>query len=165
MSAALKAMRTKSRTRLGPVGRQHESVGLVRLQHSPHALDIFLGEAPVALRVEVAELQAIQLAEFDLGDAVGDLAGHELAAAQRTFVVEQDAAAAENAVALAVVDRHPVRVELGDAIGAARIEGRVFRLRNRLDLAEHLGRAGLVEADAGIDDADRLEQVERADAR
>ena len=79
-------------------------------------------------------------------------------------MVEQNAAAAEDAVALAVVHRHPVRIQLGHAIGAARVEGRVFHLRNGLHLAEHFRCAGLVEANFGVDDANGLQQVQRADA-
>ena len=51
----------------------------------------------------------------------------ELAPAPRRLVVEQDAGHAEQVVALAVVDRDPVPVDLGDPVGAARIEGVVSR--------------------------------------
>ena len=93
MPAALKAMRDEVAHGLGAVGRQHEGVGLVGLQHAPHAFDVFLGVAPVALGVEIAELEHVELAELDLGAPIGDLARDELAAAQRRLVVEQDAAA------------------------------------------------------------------------
>ena len=43
------------------------------------------------------------------------------------LVVEQDAATAEHVVALAVVDRDPVAVDLGHAVGAARVERRRSR--------------------------------------
>ncbi|VWX60507.1 conserved hypothetical protein [Burkholderiales bacterium 8X] len=148
--------------RLGAVGGQHEAVGFIGLQHHPHAFDVFLGEAPVALGAEVAEFEHARLAELDLGDTVGDLAGHELTAAQRAFVVEEDAAAAEDVVAFPVVDGHPVREQLGDAVGAARIEGGFLDLRNGLHLAEHLGGGGLVEADIGVGETDGLEQVQGA---
>lgn len=70
-------------------------------------------------------------------------------------MVEQDAATAEDVVTLAVVYRHPVRIQLGHAIRAARVEWRRFVLWNRLHLAEHLGGGGLVEANLRIDDAAR----------
>ncbi len=60
-------------------------------------------------------------------------------------------------VALAVVDRDPVAVHLGHPVGAAGVEGRGLALGDLLDLAEHLRRAGLVEADRRVDDADRVE--------
>ncbi|GBH23845.1 hypothetical protein BvRS1_08940 [Burkholderia vietnamiensis] len=149
---------------LGAVGCEHVGVGLVDLQHPPHPFDVFERKAPVAFRVEVAELELVRVAERDLRDGVGDLARDELAAAQRRFVIEQDAAAAEQPVRLAIVDRHPVRVQLRDAVRAARVKRGRFRLRNRLHLAEHLGRRRLIEARFRAHHADRLEQVQRADA-
>ena len=47
--------RVADRVRLA--GRDHVVVGLVLLQHQPHRADVVAGEAPVALRVEVAEAQ------------------------------------------------------------------------------------------------------------
>ncbi len=79
-------------------------------------------------------------------------------------MVEQDAAGAKDVVALAVVHRHPVRIEFGHAIGAARVERCAFNLRNGLHLAKHLGGAGLVKADLGVDQANGFEQVEAANA-
>ena len=79
-------------------------------------------------------------------------------------MVEQDAAAAEDVIGLAVIDGHPVRVKLGHTIGAARVERRALALRDFLHLAEHFGRGCLVEANLRIDDADRFQQVERAQA-
>ena len=47
----------------------------------------------------------------------------------------------EEVVALAIVDRDPVGVDLGDAVRAARVERRRLVLRRSPDLAEHLARA------------------------
>src|SRR6185437_14242200 len=58
-------------------GGEHVVVGLRLLQHEPHALDVIPGVAPVALRVEIAEIEAILESEFDCGDGAGDLAGDE----------------------------------------------------------------------------------------
>ena len=66
-------------------------------------------------------------------------------------------------VALAVVDRDPVPVDLGDAVGAARVERRRLGLRHLAHLAEHLRRARLVEADLRVDEADRLEDPRHAE--
>ncbi len=104
------------------------------------------------------------MAQLDLGHAVGDLAGHKLATSQRAFVVEQDAARAKDVVALSVVDGHPVRIELGHAIRAAGVERCAFDLWDRLHFAKHLRRAGLVEADLGVDQSDGFEQVKAANA-
>ncbi len=130
---------------MGLAGRQHVVVGLVLLQHPPHALDIVAGMAPVAQGVEIAEEQLALQAMGDRRDGAGDLAGDEGLAADRALVVEQDAVRGMNAVGLAIVHRDPVGVELGGAVGGARIERRRLRLRHLADLAEHLRRRGLVE--------------------
>ena len=44
-------------------------VRLGLLQHQLHGLDVILGVAPVALRVEIAEAQLVGQAELDPGDA------------------------------------------------------------------------------------------------
>ena len=68
-------------------------------------------------------------------------------------------------VALAIVDGDVVPVDLGHAVRAARIEGRVLVLRHLLHLAEHLRGRRLVEADRRIDAADRLEHARHAERR
>src|SRR6185295_805330 len=97
-------------------------VGLGLLQDEPLRLDEIARVPPVALRVEVAEEQAIQHAELDAGERAGDLARDEGLAADRRFVVEEDAVAGVDAVRLAVIHRDPVGVELGDAVRRARVE-------------------------------------------
>ncbi|MCY1307627.1 hypothetical protein D9M70_575630 [compost metagenome] len=79
-------------------------------------------------------------------------------------MVEQDPAGAEDAVGLAIVDRHPVGVQLGYAVWTAGIERRGFHLGNGLNLAEHLGCRGLIETDLRIDDANGLKKVYCTDA-
>ena len=111
-------------------GRDHVVVRLVLLQHQPHRAHVVAGEAPVALRVEVAEAKLGGRAELDARHAVGDLARHELQAAPRRLVVEEDARDGEHVVALAVVHRDEVAVGLGDAVRAARVERRLLALRH-----------------------------------
>ena len=126
-----KASSTNSRTLwASPVASTQSSAGLV-LQDPPHALDIVAGMAPVAPGVEVAEPQPVLQAELDRRHRAGDLAGDEGLAAARALVVEQDAVGGEQAVALAVVARDPVGVELGRGVGALRQERRRLALRRR----------------------------------
>ena len=103
------------------------------------------------------------LPERHAGEAERDLAGDELASAQRALVIEQDAGAGMEAVRLAVVHHAPMGEELGHAIGAARVEGRLLVLRGLLHLAEHLGGRGLIEARAGADLAHGFEQAQHAE--
>ena len=60
-------------------------------------------------------------------DGARDLARDERLAAARRLVIEEDAVDGEEAVGLAIVDRHPVRVDLRHAVRAARIERRASR--------------------------------------
>ena len=85
--------------------------------------------------------------------------------APRDLVVEEDAGAGEEAVALAVVDGDEVAVDLGDAVGAARIERRLLVLRRlrapcRTSRARRPGRSG-----PRADLADRLEHARHPDRR
>ena len=66
-------------------------------------------------------------------------------------------------VGLAVVDGEPVRGDLGDRVGAARIEGARLRLRRR-GRAEHLRRPGLIDARLRARLANRVEHPQGAGA-
>ena len=48
-------------------GGQDVIVGCLVLQHRPHAFDVVAGESPVALRVEVAEIELLLEAFLDAG--------------------------------------------------------------------------------------------------
>src|ERR1700722_6349520 len=121
--------------RAGLARCQPEIVGLLPLQDHVHALDIILGMAPVAFGLEISEIERVFEAGLDAGDTACDLARHKGLAADRAFMIEQDAVGGEHAVSLAVVHRDPVTVELGDAVGRARIERRGLPLRNLLHQA------------------------------
>ena len=114
-------------------GSNHEILRRFLLQHQPLHFDVVLGVTPVALGVHVAKEQAVLQPELDPGQRPGDLAGDEGFAADRAFVVEQDAVAGIDAVGLTVVHRDPVGVEFGDGVGAARVEGGGLLLRGFLD--------------------------------
>jgi hypothetical protein len=45
-------------------GSDHVIVGTVLLQHQPHHADIVAGKAPVALRVQIADREAVCEAEL-----------------------------------------------------------------------------------------------------
>src|SRR4030067_2402486 len=105
------------------------------LEHHVHGAGVVAGEAPVALGVEAAEEELFLCAQLEADGALGDLAGNELGAATGRLVVEEDAAAGEDAVALAVVDGDVVAVDLGDAVGAAGTEAGVLVLGGLRDTA------------------------------
>ena len=82
---------------------------------------------------------------LDVRHGPGDFAGHECFAAPRTFVVEEDAVARSQPVALAVIHRRPIREHFGHAVGTARPERRRFCLRHLLNFAEHFAARCLVK--------------------
>ena len=146
-------------------GGDDEVIGLVLLEHEPLHADEVLGVSPVAEGIEVAHVEAVIQALADVGEAAGDLAGDEGFATARAFVIEEDTVAGIEAVGFAVVDGDPVGVELGGGVGAARVEGGGFLLRNFLDETVELGGAGLVEAGFlfQTENADGFEQAQGAD--
>ena len=79
-------------------------------------------------------------------------------------MIEQNTAAAKNAIALAIVHSHPVRIELGHTVGAAGIKRGFFNLWNSLHLAKHFRGAGLVKANFGIDQPNGFQQVQGTQA-
>src|SRR5438093_375989 len=136
---------------VGLAGRHHVVVGPGLLQHAPHGVDVVAGEAPVAPRLQVPETELAAEPELHARGAVAHLARDELAAAAGGFVIEKYSRARVDIIALSVVHCDEVSVDLGDAVGAARVEGRSLALRRLAHLAEHLARAGLVEARPGRD--------------
>src|SRR5215469_3290957 len=98
-------------------GGDHIVLWALLLQHEPLRLDVVARMAPVAARLQVAEVHAVLQPDADAREGAGDLARHERLAADRRLVVEEDPAAGVHSVRLAVIDRDPVCVELGDPIG------------------------------------------------
>ena len=58
-------------------------IGLVMLQNPPHAFDIVLGVTPVALGIQVAQVDLGIETELDTGHGVGDFPRDELEPAPR----------------------------------------------------------------------------------
>ena len=143
-------------------GRHDVVVGRRLLEHEPHRADVVPGKSPVAVRLEVAEVELLLDPELDSGDPVRYLARDELEAAARRLVIEQDAGAGEQPVALPVVDRDVMPEHLRHAIRAARVERRQLGLRHLAHLAEHLARGGLVDLDLRIDAPDRIQHPRHA---
>ena len=120
--------------------------------------------APVALRIEIAEVELFLAPQAYGGGGASDLAGDERLAAQRAFMVEQDPVGGVHSIGLPVIDHDPVGIELRGGIGRSRIERSAFALRHFLDQAVEFRRRGLVEA-AGFlhsEDSDGLQQPKRS---
>src|SRR5258708_9891318 len=89
---------------------------------------------------------------------MADFAGDELESAPRTLVIEQDAGAGEQIVALAVIDGDVVTVDLGHAVRAARMKRRRLALRRLAGAAEHLAAASLIESGVRTDLPEGVQQ-------
>src|SRR5205823_9434859 len=90
--------------------------------------------APVARRIDVAHRDHFLKTELNARDRVRHLAGDELQAALRAFVIEQDPAARVDAVRLSIVERRVVTEYLRDAVRRTRMERRRLGLRRLLHL-------------------------------
>src|SRR5262245_17203151 len=121
--------------------------------------------SPISPRVEIPEIKYVLQTEVNRRYGTRDFAGYEGFAADRAFVVEQDAVCRVDAVSLAVIDRDPVSIELCRAIWRARVKSRGFTLRSLFRVAEKLGGGSLVEASLVLEpqDADGLEQTQSAE--
>ena len=148
---------------VGLTGGQHVVVRFVLLEHPPHALDEIAGVPPVALGVEIAQIQPLLQSYLDPSRRARDLARDESLSADGRLVVEQDAVAGKEVVGFAVVDGDPIGVELGDPVRAAGVEGCVFVLGHLLRFAVEFAGRGLVEAYrvGQAEDAEGLQQAQR----
>ena len=147
---------------VGFAGGDDEILRFVLLEHQPHGFDIIAGEAPVALGVEIAEVEFLLQAFFDAGGCAGDFSGDECFAAAGGFVVEEDAVAGVDVVGFAVVYGLPVAVDFGAGVGAAGVKGCFFGLRRFDDFAVHFAAGSLIEASRLVGVADGFEKIHRA---
>ncbi len=147
---------------VGLSGGQDVVVGLLLLEHAPHTLNVVAGMAPITLGVDVSEVEALVNSLVDAGDGGGNLAGDEGTATAGTLVVEEDAVGKVHAIRLAVVDKDPEGVLLGNGVGRAGVEGGGLGLRDLPNLSVKLGGGGLVEADLLLHtaSADGIEHTE-----
>src|SRR3972149_5278034 len=91
------------------------------LEHIPHRFDVVAREPPVPPGFQVPQVEFLGLIELDARYPMADLAGDELQSPARALVVKQDPGDRVQVIGLAVVDRDPVSVHLGNPIWAARI--------------------------------------------
>src|ERR1700731_2880 len=97
-------------------------------------------------------------------DCARNLPCHKSFAATRALVIEQNAVAGVQPVALAIIHGRPIRKNFCHAIGAAWPKRRLLTLRPLLRLAEHLAARGLIKTRAQSSFANRLQNANRADS-
>ena len=115
------------------------------LQHHPHGDDIILCIAPIAGRVQVPEQQRVLQTSLDAGGTEADFSCHKVLTASRTFMIEADRVAAEQAVRFAVNSCQMCRKRLGATIRGIRIDGRLFILRTDDRCSKDLPATGMQE--------------------
>ncbi|MNE57998.1 hypothetical protein D3C80_1530020 [compost metagenome] len=103
-------------------------VSYIFLQNPPHSLDIVARMTPVTASVKIAKPQLFLKSSLNCCNCACDLACDEGFAAQRTFMVEQDAIGGMKAIGLTIVDCCPVSKKLSGRIWALRGEWRLFTL-------------------------------------
>src|ERR1700733_8189631 len=145
---------------------QNEIIGLVLLDNPIDAFDIVARVAPVASRVQIAQIYRALLAERNGGHRSRNLARHESFTAERALMIEQNSVRGVQSIRLPIVHGDPISVEFRRGVGRSRIERRSFPLRNLLNQAVELRRRGLIKprAIAEFQNTDGLEQPEGADA-
>ena len=121
---------------------------------------------PITLRVQVSEIEAVLLAQVDVGHGSADLARDERPATPRAFVVEQDTVARIHPVRFTIVDRDPIGIQLGNSVRATRVERRCLALGRFDDLAIQFRGRSLVEPHVFLepDSANGIEKTEGAQA-
>ena len=80
-------------------------------------------------------------------------------------MVEQDAGGGVQAEALAIIYGHPMAIELGHRIGAARVERRLLVLPRLLDDTVHLRGGRLIEPRPGAGNAHGLQNIYHSQTR
>ncbi len=120
--------------------------------------------APITLRVNVTQVQAVLLPQFDIRNSTADLTRNEGSSSTRTLVIKEDTVAGIHIVRLAIVDRDPVSVEFGNTIRRPGIERSDFGLRRLNDLPVELRSRRLIEPDVVLQPAstDSIEQAKGA---
>ena len=85
--------------------------------------------------------------KLDSGDSICDLPSYEFDSTPRRLVIEENAAARVEPIALAIVHGGVVSEYFGGPVWAARMEWGEFGLRGLANFAEHFARRCLIEAD------------------
>src|SRR6266566_6454895 len=148
--------------RVGLSRRDHIVIGLRLLQHQPHRGNIFFRITPIALRIQIPEVEFVLQACLDPRNCASDLSRDESFTAPRALVVEEYAAGGEQTIRFTIVNGHPMRVDFSCRIRTARIKMSRLSLRRLLRLAKHLRAACLVKLRSPAGFADSFQYADRA---
>src|SRR5262249_15587143 len=129
------------------------------LQHHPHRFNIVPSKAPIPLGIEIPKIEHVELTMLDPSERHRDLPGDKFLSTKWRFMIEENPGTRVSAEIFAIIDGHPMAVQLSYGIRATRVEWCRFRLRNRGISAKHLRRRRLKEPKLRIHRPGRLEQA------
>ena len=115
------------------------------LQHQPLHANVVFGMTPITQCIHIAHVKALLKTLRNIRQTPTDFAGNKGLSTAFAFMVKQNAVAGVDTIGLSVVDRHPVRIQFGNCIGAARVKRRCFPLRRFVYQAIQLRSTCLIE--------------------
>ena len=104
------------------------------LEDAPHAVHVVSRMPPVALGIQISQIETVLTSLGDACHGPGDLASDKGLPTQRRLVVEEDPVAGVYPIGFTIVDGDPVGVDLRTRVRRPRVERRGFLLRDLLDL-------------------------------
>ena len=116
------------------------------LEDAPHAVHIVSSMPPVALSIQISQIETVLTSLGDASHGLGDLASDKGLPTQRRLVVEEDPVAGVHPVGFTIVDGDPVAIEFGDSVRRAGVERGGLSLWGLLDQTIQLRGRGLIEA-------------------
>jgi len=82
-------------------------VWLLILQHEPYGFHVLFRIAPVTRGVEIAPVKLVLQPSLDVSETAADFPGDECLPPARRLMVEKNAVAGEDPIALSVIDGDP----------------------------------------------------------
>src|SRR5215217_2136634 len=101
--------------------------------------------APIALRVQIADVELVLEAKLDGSSGSRDLPCNEGLTTQGALVIEQNPVRGVKTICLSIIHRNPEGVKLRYAIGAAQVERSSLALWDLLNEAVKFRRRGLIK--------------------
>src|SRR5262249_56049046 len=111
-------------------GREDVIITSWLLQHHPHRFNIVPSKAPIPLGVEIPKIEHVELTMLDPSERYGDLSGDKFLSTKWRFMIKQNPGTRVSAEIFAIIDGHPIAVQLTHAIRATAAESFRFRFPN-----------------------------------
>ena len=108
--------RSRTPDRMALASGQHVVARFLLLEHEPHSFDIIARMAPVALRIQIAEIEPLLQPVLDRRDRPRDLASDE-GLASIALMIEQNTVGGVDAISLPIVYGNPVGINLSRRMG------------------------------------------------